>query len=240
MQMEEYWKVEDLGDIYDKYVQQYWNWLLGKDADSPKQGNVLFMRIIYGYRNRWGIDRNGEPVMTRGNVSQINRMAEDKGLTVKKNREYIFLPVIDTVEHDFDRDSVGNQLTPQTMNNILKAENDHVRRKIEEGRVRATIRKLDKDGDKPPHEIVPDLSYFMIGVPGGTNTLGTFRLHVPSNSKLAGNLEYEFPKDTHLNARAEGIYLIFSIKESGLYQIRSSADGLRNYHADMNYYVSVN
>jgi hypothetical protein len=234
-------------DIYQTLVEQYWNWLLDEEkvVDNPKKKvngeDVFFMRMIYGYGNRWEINPDtGVLSVSRKNVLTNNRMGADKDKKLElSSGKPIFLPVIDSCECDFDKDSSGMPLTPGLMNKILEAENNDVERNIRNGRVRSTVRRLEEGKNTPPHDIVDDLTNYHIGVPGRIGGTGTFQLKIPENSRLAQTLEFEFPRGKTVNARAEGIYLIFEINKPGLYQIRSSAEGLRGYIADMNYRIQI-
>ena len=125
------------------------------------------------------------------------------------------------------------------MNKILEEENDDAERKVRNSRIRSTIKRLQQGKDSTPYDIVDDLTRYRIGVPKGREDTSTFELKIPPDSRLAQDLELEFPKGKTVNARAQGIYLIFEITEPGLYQIRSSAEGLRGYNSDMNYRIHV-
>ena len=235
--------------IYETLVRNYWNWLLSEKVDVPvgdyKDENdntrkVLYMRMIYGYANRWDVSSH-ELKASRKNVSSLNRMGGPPNTPIKVEADTaIFLPVIDSCEGDFDRDVNGQPLTPEGMNYILNRENEDVAIKINNGKIRPTIRKINENKSilETPGEIVnvKDLHGYLISVPGDDE--GTFPLEVPDTSRLAQSLEFEIAKGQTYNARAEGTYIIFTL-EPGKYQIRSSAEGLREYKSFMNYYVEV-
>lgn len=227
--------------IYKKLVEKYWNWLLSREevVDNPinSEGGeeVFFIRAEYDYVNRWENRPDGSfPTITRKNIP-INRLGGGEYTfgTGKK----IFLPVIDTIVTDFLKDASGMPLTPKLMKETLETENNDVLEKIKHGRIRSMIRRLD-NGKEDYDDLVNTLENYLF--PQLKDEISPFNLSIPEDSKLAGSLEYEFPRGGKpLEARAQGLYVIFEFKEPGRYQIRSAAEGLRGYASNMNYQIQI-
>lgn len=225
--------------LYEKFITRYWNWLLNEEkvVDEPINGEeddeVFFMRPGYDYANRWetnpdgaGIARKNLPINRVGGVNHSYKAGKN-----------IFLPVIDSCVCDFEKDASGMPLTQGLINEILEKENNDVLKKIQYGRVRSMIRCIDKG--EPYEDLVKDLGNYIF--PKEKNAIHPFKLSIPENSKLAESLEFEFPKPRKdVMASAQGLYLIFRINESGRFQIRSAAEGLRGFTANMNYQIQIN
>jgi hypothetical protein len=229
---------------YEKLVPKYWNWLLDKEeiVDNPIYSfdgeggeEVFFMRAEYDYVNRWENSLDGSfPTITRKNIP-INRVGGGEYTFVTGRN--IFLPVIDTIVTDLLKDASGMPLTPKLMDEILGTENSDVQEKIKHGRIRSMIRRLD-NGKESYDDLVSDLETYMF--PQIKDENRPFSLSIPEDSKLAGHLEFEFPRGSKpLEARAQGVYVIFEIKEPGRYQIRSAAEGMRGYASNMNYQIQI-
>jgi hypothetical protein len=229
-------------------VKEYWNWLLNKEVvvDNPikdvkvdgKSRRIFFMRPAYDYANRWEVNPDsGLPNITRKNIP-INRVGQSTDTIYEFRGSTIFLPVIDSCLCDFERDASGMPLTKDFINKILSTENEDVLKNIQLGRVRSMIRRLD-NGKKDYEDIVDINGLKNYLFPRLLSDIEPFDLHVDENSKLAQSLEFEFPKGKDTKASAQGIYLLFDIKNKGRYQIRSSAEGVRGYTANMNYQIEV-
>jgi hypothetical protein len=214
---------------YKPYVEKYWNWLLGDHSDQPLFKGILFCRACYEYRL----------VVSFGNeLSRVNNLCGGAGNQVTVDRgvttnTHIFLPMIDACFNGSHR-----QREPDTPFNesLMRAacNQDIDRTERIDGRF-PTVPTISSESG-PTEAIVrqPDIENHRMEVP----RRGTFNLTVTNNSLLKDKLEDPTPVGD-FKAVAVGFYLVFTIKNAGIYTIMSSASGPREYRAIMSYRITV-
>jgi hypothetical protein len=219
------------GKTYKDFVEGYWNWLLSNNSNSPLSGSVLYMRACYEYRT---------VVLSNNEIRRNNRLcgiaphqpAVGPGITTNTP---IFCPMVDACFDNTYTDEFGNSFNEPLMREACNRDIDLTER-LANGRF-ATAPSI-MTGSVGPEDIVPqpDIERHRMEIPQS----GTFSLRVPFGAPLRDKMEDPAPTgDGPFQAVAAGYYVVFKIKNSGQYTIRSGARGPRDYIANMRYDITV-
>jgi hypothetical protein len=218
------------GAAYDRYIENYWNFLLGRDPCNPIFRNTFFMRPCYNYRNVHSISpssvhrQNFCGVTSESCKTSPSRVysegTPDTPFLLRGVKE-VFIPVLCTLATD-DEVGADGETIPQL--EILRAENDIVTPRD----IGATIQV----GSGQKEDIVSNLFEYR------RKTASPFILKVSDDSRLADFMEFEVSRaTTHDRALSEGYFLVLEFDTPGTYHIEAEGYGVRGYVSLMNYYI---
>jgi len=209
--------------LYEKTIQAYWKWILGNANDLKNKyivnidgKKIALTRGCYEYTNVVGTNNETGRRNLCGSTPQLNVLDEPY--------DYIFVPLLDSLEYTEAIDPSGGELTVPKINSILAHENDAV----SSTDLAATIQKKENGSWDVPLPIAPQLLTFRTTSPADSDK--TFVLTVPKDSALADQMEFPL-KSMDLHARAEGYYLLIEKPPAGTYRIFSRGYGLRNFQS---------
>lgn len=216
-----------IGDPNEQQIQDYWKLLLSINPDNNPYNGVFYMRASYNYVHAVDDQSHAQRVNLSGsNANSVG--TQDKPVQIS-SKVPVFVAVLDTIAHDKYLNQSGTPLTINEMNKMLDKENEV----ISQGDVRANIENLTTGAG--PVSIVPAIK--ILSSPSASNA--TFRLAIPTGSKLAAKLEFPLPEGITVNARAAGLYELISNISPGKYHITNFSLGVRAYKAFMDYYIEV-
>jgi hypothetical protein len=218
------------GVAYDRHIENYFNFLLGRDPCNPIFKNTFFMRPCYNYRNVHSTSPSRAyrqnfcgvtPELCKTSPSLVySEGTPDTPYPLRNGVKEVFIPVLCTLVTD-DEIGADGQTIPQL--DILRAENDIVTPRD----VRATIQV----GSGQKEDIVPDLLAYR------KRTDSPFVLTVPNDSTLADFMEFEVRRGTHNRALSEGYFLVLEFDTRGIYHLEAEGYGVRGHVSLMNYYI---
>jgi hypothetical protein len=218
------------GAAYDRYIENYWLFLLGRDPCNPFFRNTFFMRHCYNYRNVHSTSHSRayrqnfcgvtpEPCKTSPNLV-YSEGTPDTPFPLRNGVKEVFMPILCTIVTD-DEIGADGQTIPQL--DVIKAENDIVTTRD----IQATIQV----GSGEKEDIVPDLFEYRRRIDS------PFVLTVPNDSKLADFMEFEVGRGSHDRALSEGYFLVLEFETPGIYHLQCEGYGVRGHVSLMNYYI---
>ena len=210
--------------LYQHAIQKYWNWLLSDDVNDPQHYPDLYlMRTCYDFRYVFSVAAGGNR-LNRG-CQGPNRRTDDVSVGRK-----ILIPYIDACFEDYYFDEFGSQLDHVRMTILA---NEDLRRTVFAGPIIVQPR-----GGQPMIVGVPELQSDRFLIDSG-NAL--FDLTTMPNAPLIDRMEDPQEAGLH-HAYAKGHYVLieFDQKEVGtIYNIRSSAQGARDFNSSMDYTITL-
>lgn len=218
----------EIRDPSEQEIQDYWKWLLSADPDGNNtKGGVYYMRAALNYTH--AIQDLLHPKRVNLSGGRANSVGQPNPVRIPSNVK-VFLPIMDTMANDNYLNPSGNQLTISEMNNVLVNEN----RQIKPEDLNATIERLE--GHIGPVSIVPRINNILYS-PSQPND--TFELTIPRDSTFAEKMEFIIPKETTINARVAGLYVVVDKISPGTYHITNDSIGVRGYRSAMDYYIEA-
>jgi hypothetical protein len=210
------------GKRYGDFIKDYWHFLLGPDPDNPVYQNTIFTRGCQNYRDvhsRENVRRKNFCGVLEETPSIIHTVGSQNNPFRNKSNYPVFVTVLDTLALEPEIDENGREVT---QDEILRDENDAVTPRD----VRLTIQKIKG-------------SQSVVDVFNNHRTSAIFILVVPRTSILAESLEYKIRVDTYPNAKTMGYYVLIQFNTSGVYNIKSSGDGVRGYRSKADYHIEI-
>jgi hypothetical protein len=210
------------GKTYTDFIKDYWDFLLGRDPDNPVHNNTIFTRGCQNYRDVHSLEnirRKNFCGLTEETSSIIHTVGSQSSPFRNTSNYPVFVTVLDTIALEPEIDETGRVVT---QDEVLREENDAVT----PGDVALTIRKIGG-------------STSVVSVFSGHRTSANFRLVVPPDSVLAQRLEYAIRVGTYPTASAEGFYVLIKFKNPGVYELKSSGIGLRDFISKTRYFIEI-